>query len=100
MWDTDRDGKLSKKDMKEHYKRLPVNNVNGLAANAIMFKMLDDKKDGVLTKEDFVANPKAAQRISKLLISSNYQRFLTKENFPEFAKCLNAAYDPAKHRRK
>ena len=50
---------VSKKDMKEHYKRLPVYNVGGLAVNSVMFKMLDESKDGYLTKEDFMANPKA-----------------------------------------
>ena len=62
--------------------------------------MLDDKKDGVITKEDFVKNPDAARRLTRLLINSNYMRFLSKENFPEFAKCLNDAYNPSAHMRR
>lgn len=97
LWDTNRDGRVSKREMKEHYKRLPINNVFGMAMNNLAFKLIETNEKGELTRESFIKSPLVAKYMTKLLINSNYQRFLTKENFKTFSEALNEAYKPELH---
>jgi len=97
IWDTNGDGKVTKKEMKDHIKRLPVINIFGRAMCSTAFAMMEQDEKGVLTKEAFIKSPIASKLLTKMLINSNYTRFLTKENFGSFAEALNEAYRPELH---
>ena len=96
MWDENRDGKITKKEMREAFRKLPKNRLAARTMVSVLFKKCEKTQGEFLTKEDFVKNHDLIDKITNMMVSSHYQNFMNKEDFPEMARCLAEAYNESR----
>jgi len=106
VWDYDGDGIITRKEMREAYKKM--NKGQAIAGSvpaarvftSAFFNICDQNKDGKVTKEEFLAKyqDKYGSTLTKLLADDHYLKFLNKEDFPEMARCFTEAYQEARTR--
>eukprot|EP00658_Telonema_sp_P-2_P054897 TRINITY_DN43659_c0_g1_i3.p1 TRINITY_DN43659_c0_g1~~TRINITY_DN43659_c0_g1_i3.p1 ORF type:complete len:325 (+),score=82.42 TRINITY_DN43659_c0_g1_i3:209-1183(+) len=96
VWDYDGDGEISRKQMRESYKKLKTggSTTMGTFFTSVFFNICDQDKRGIVSRQQFIDKYGSGKMdtLLKLMGDEHYAKFLNREDFPEMARCFREAY--------